>query len=476
MGCQTSVRDATMVAVEDFVIERGPEAHATIARLRDLSYVFQGEGFSVSTGLDAPTACVISESGTLVDMLNEEDVDETDWRRSTTVRRFASVAARDRYLVEQPWQADARRRAPKEDGTRQTRENGAIDLRLYAGLSNSEVTVRAGVKDDEGGADVTVRLPDRPERDRRVGFALDEWARLEEELRLLNTRRWGEYPAGATDGLMWSLKQTSFGATTLASGCNSYPPDGLGVDPTPEFVRMLLAVERLLGREVWPGFDVRTALEYIPDERDRIEHLLLHGLRSSAAKLELDGGDPRKIRETAFEQALFPHLAELGDARRQINIKGVLRGWPGVGDLDIELGGKTAPTWVELKWAKQAGTLFNCLWDAGKLAQALREGRARYGYLVAGAPVAEWQKATPYSKLLLGVSCHHDATLVTEYLKPWSDWLRENPNTFPIEMPTPVMTLPIGRVALDSAGEPWQIHVARVEAPGTTTYSPRDFI
>ncbi len=172
----------------------------------------------------------------------------------------------------------------------------------------------------------------------------------------------------------------------------------------------------------------------------------------------------------------MPHLVELGPAGRQINVKGRLKGWPGAGALDIEIGGPSSPTWIELKWAKQAGTLFNCLWDAGKLAQAIREGQASYGYLVAGAPGAEWEKTTPYRELF-SVSCHRDQELVTEHVKEWRRWWRENQNTFPIEMPAPVITVPVGRVAFDSAtGQPWQIKVARVEVPGAATYSPRDLV
>ncbi len=183
--------------------ERGPEARATIARLRERHNVFQGEGFSVSTGLDGPTACVVADGGTLVDMLEEGDVCESDWRRSTAVLRFATVAARDRYLLEQPWQAEVQRRgwAVRDEGTtRQKSESGAIDLRLYAGMSSSEVTVRANVKEGVGSAHLTISLRDGAELERRAGFPLYEWARFQEELRLLDASRWNQYAANAMDG------------------------------------------------------------------------------------------------------------------------------------------------------------------------------------------------------------------------------------------------------------------------------------
>ena len=465
--------------MQAFVVEQGPEAHATIARLRERKAVFQGEGFSISAGLDGPTACAVSEGGTLVGMLDDEEVDERDWRRSTTVRRFATVAARDRYLAEQPWQSEARRRgwAAKDEGTGDASRSGGVELRLNAALADSEAIVHADIKDGKGEAIITLRSGNGAQVKRRVGFGPDEWARFEEELRLLEVSRWGEYPANATDGLSWSFMHASRGTPTHARGCNSYPPDGLAIDPTPEFVRMLLAVERLVGVQVWPGSGTRAAVDHIPEKRDRIEHLLLRALRAWAAGFELDSGDPQKIRESAFERALVPYLAELTPTQRQINIKGVLNGWPGVGALDIQLYEDTsAPIWVELKWAKRAGTLFNCLWDAAKLAQALREGSASQGYLVAGAPVAEWGKVTPYRELFR-VCCHSDERLVTNHIRDWSGWWQENQETFPLEIPTPIMTLPVGRATFESArGDPWEIRVARVEAPGSDFYLPQAYV
>ncbi len=69
-----------------------------------------------------------------------------------------------------------------------------------------------------------------------------------------------------------------------------------------------------------------------------------------------------------------------------------LRGWPGVGPVDMTL---RVPGWqpflVELKWG--AGSLYNCAWDALKLATALAEGvTVATADLIAGAPQASWEK------------------------------------------------------------------------------------
>lgn len=52
---------------------------------------------------------------------------------------------------------------------------------------------------------------------------------------------------------------------------------------SPEFKRLLLVIGRLLGFDVWPGIDPVDALAAIPDERDRVEHLLRAAIRAWAA-------------------------------------------------------------------------------------------------------------------------------------------------------------------------------------------------
>ena len=375
----------------------------------------------MSAGMDGPTYCVVADSGTAVDLLAEDDASEADWRNAFRVHRFLTLAERERFISAQPWHAWAAERGrPGGDDGRElpVQVQGAIDLQLRAGLSNSEVSVQIGIGEKGNAGRYLVRLGELEPKDtvelrgsRRL--ERDEAARYIAELRLLGVSRWTQYPLGAVDGLSWSLTQRMSGPPKRSSGINAYPTHG-DRDPSPEFVRLLLATERLLGRELWPGFDVRGALDSIPDERDRVEHLLLHGLRGWASAFERSDGDPMATTEVAFEKTLVLHLAELVGARRQINVKEQMTGWPGVGSLDIELAETDPQTWVELKWAKAAGTLFNCLWDVGKLAQAICEGRAAYGYLVAGAPVAEWRKDTPYRRLF-GVSCHLDGALVTQY-------------------------------------------------------------
>jgi hypothetical protein len=150
-----------------------------------------------------------------------------------------------------------------------------------------------------------------------------------------------------------------------------------------------------------------------------------------------------------------------------------LGGWPGVGSLDIEISSASGPVWAELKWAKTADYLFNCLWDAAKLARAVRDGVASAGYLVAGAPVSEWAKGSAYS-ILFDFSAYPGDSIVTsnpKFENCWRGWRKENTGTYPEQLAAPIFTWPEGEVEMrpDEGGEPWSIRVARVTAPGDET-------
>jgi hypothetical protein len=140
--------------------------------------------------------------------------------------------------------------------------------------------------------------------------------------------------------------------------------------------------------------------------------------------------------------------------------------------LEIQTDGP--PAWVELKWAKQVGTLHNCLWDAAKLACAVRDGVASVGYLVAGAPAEEWAKQSPYTRLF-GFSSHSGDSIAADYEPSFRGWLAENENTYPKILATPVCTAPVGEVdQVDAGGTSWVVRVARVFSHGSQTFeAPR---
>jgi hypothetical protein len=462
---------------ERVMFEQGPEAAAALARMTEREIVFRGEGGHVEVGTDGPTFCVALRTGTLLSMLGDEDVSEADRRRSLSVRRFVTRAERDAYIDAQPWRdsASGRRRLVRTPEPTPRHSPSRFELSLYAGLSNSDV--RAVVENDgqRQFAVCTIQIAERPPIGADVTLSSSEWARFDEELRLLAISDWHEYGTNALDGLMWSL--VCDGARkTAAGGCNAYPPDGT-IEITPQFTRCLLATERVFGRELWPGFPIAEALRDIPDDRDRVEHAILSATRTWAADQQVAGVDPRRLNENDVERALTPYLDALVPARKQRHIKGLLNDWPGVGRLDIEIDSPTAPAWLELKWAKSASTLHNCLWDAAKLAVAQREGRASHGYLLAGAPDLAWNDARGPTHLF-HISAHHGASLVDEHLTWWKGWFDENANSYPLRLPTPIVTVPVGRVFMRGsdnavAGEAWTLRLARVHAPGQDAFLPQ---
>lgn len=198
----------------------------------------------------------------------------------------------------------------------------------------------------------------------------------------------------------------------------------------------------------------------------------LHEMSMSSTPLE-------KLQERDLENGLAEKLRETHGARKQVNLKqtadkaAAIRGWPGVGGLDLELQVSDGTAWAELKWAKSADYLYNCLWDAAKLATAVREGAADTGYLVAGAPASAWMRQIDYAKVFDFSGFENGS--ITNYNKRfascWDGWRRENANTYPIEIADPVCTWPEGQVSSPNpnGSEPWIIRVARVTSPGSET-------
>lgn len=461
------------------LIERGPEAEATRARLRDEIRLYQGEGVDVTAGRDGPTYCIYSDTGTLLDLLGDEPElaegsPEISLRGGSVIQRFSTEAEQAAALSNARWQEDVRRRGwtITSDDVSQAHLDGDFRFELDAGLSATRMAVHARSSDGNAIVELFFATEAEPERCYTTEPGIDEWARFAAELRLLGIQQWGRYLAKAVDGLSWSLHYESLLSATVAGGANAYPPGGDGPDPTPQFVRLLLAMERLCGRMVWPVFDARHSLDHIPDDRDRIEHLLLSATRAWAHALESDQRDPSSIDEKGLEKGLLQHIQAL-DPRvdSQSPLRGGMADWPNVGPVDLRLARPGGDIWVELKWPKnRPNELHNCVFDAAKLAHAKRQGILRNGYLLAGMPTDGWTKAA--ASRLFEVSAHLESTLIGDYRQWWNDpgWQR----VYPDRLPKPVITVPVGRVAFNApSGAPWEVRIARVEAPGKATYDTR---
>lgn len=162
------------------------------------------------------------------------------------------------------------------------------------------------------------------------------------------------------------------GPPVQAGGAGAYPPAG-DDEVTPEFARMGLAAERLIERAIWGGFRSAKDLKTIPDERDRVEHLLLAALRAWGAEIEEAGTDPAALKEADLGRGLAEPLSKLTTCRPQAAVNGRMADWPRVGAVDIELDRPS--TWVELKWVETANDLHNCLWEPARWRRRNARGR-----------------------------------------------------------------------------------------------------
>jgi hypothetical protein len=174
------------------------------------------------------------------------------------------------------------------------------------------------------------------------------------------------------------------------------------------------------------------------------------------------------LQESDFQKALLGRLKETLSVEPEVDVRGKedqdgrIPGWnPGWVDLIAE--SDEGDAWIELKWAKDYSTLSNCLWDAAKLAGAVRSESAAVGYLVAGAPASEWEGSHPYGRLFTFQEWD-GSSLVDAHPASWRRWHRENVNTFPRQIADVVQILPIGFVR--GGPDDWEIRMARVTAPG----------
>lgn len=149
---------------------------------------------------------------------------------------------------------------------------------------------------------------------------------------------------------------------------------------------------------------------------------------------------------------------ELDEAERKVN----LAGWPGVGGVDIAATTEGDEIiLIELKWG--AGTLYNCAWDAPKLATALREGEGSRAFLVAGAPLADWHSPSPGAGLL-GSAEWDSAALVDRHAAAFAKW-RGDVATRPREIPDRFATKWVAEARLVVEGQEWAVRCAEVAVP-----------
>lgn len=174
---------------------------------------------------------------------------------------------------------------------------------------------------------------------------------------------------------------------------------------------------------------------------------------------------PESLKEPITERVLKRCLrtslesAGLRPVPSEFSIR--LVGWPGVGGVDVAIGpADELPTVVELKWG--SGTLYNCAWDALKLALALREAVVARAFIVAGAPVDDWSGPTLGSELFATRGWDTEAFL-SDHAASFAKW-RRDVKTRPVRVPDAFETGYLTTVRLTVEGAPCEIRCGEVRA------------
>ena len=139
-------------------------------------------------------------------------------------------------------------------------------------------------------------------------------------------------------------------------------------------------------------------------------------------------------------------------------------GWVGLGLVDLVFRRPDRlPTFLELKCGAGKHTLSACVWDAVKLAAGLLAGNAEAGYLLAGAPLAQWQKPILGAQLFDSRAWWTSSNEIRGAYSMWW-WKWQNEPNIPGRVAATFHTKKLGSFPFQIAGAPWELRLARIEA------------
>jgi hypothetical protein len=184
-------------------------------------------------------------------------------------------------------------------------------------------------------------------------------------------------------------------------------------------------------------------------------------LRETAAALERQGSRPiERDLERELVAALSAHATGFQvSAQHPITMDG----WRQARPVDVAITIPDAPPiLIELKCGK--GTLYNCAWDAVKLALALAEGKTRrFAYLIAAAPASDWQGEVEGSEIFTLGEDWRAEEFLERYAKHFDFWRVDVPTTGPRRLPERFHTFEFEEIeTFEVEGQPWEIHTGAV--------------
>lgn len=185
---------------------------------------------------------------------------------------------------------------------------------------------------------------------------------------------------------------------------------------------------------------------------------LVAALPMVARTLEVRSGAPReRDLKDAVQLALDGRLTGLTVEPTELKVD--LEGWPNVGTVDLAVAVPDGlPVLVELKWG--AGTLYNCAWDATKLALAVGERSASLALMVAGAPASDWSSGALGSELF-AESAWNIAAFMERHASGFAKWRREVA-TRPTRLPSAFRSHLRASQVLQIYDQPWEIRMAEI--------------
>lgn len=135
--------------------------------------------------------------------------------------------------------------------------------------------------------------------------------------------------------------------------------------------------------------------------------------------------------------------------------------WPRLGNVDITMGpADQTPVLIELKCGAGTDAAGECVWDATKLAFALQCGSASEAYLLAGAPVADWER--PIRGAEFFSAADHDLALLRVLYGDWWRHWENHEDPQPTELPCAFRTDPVHKTQLTVGGTSWELRLAAV--------------
>lgn len=239
-----------------------------------------------------------------------------------------------------------------------------------------------------------------------------------------------------------------------------------------QWVTDVIEMRRQAGRspedanaQTWPGRFDAMLIELLDETARRVER---HAAKAQKKRInERDDLHPCCL---AVARTRAPRWTSPATVSSQLAIE--FEAWPRLGNVDLALSwpGKR-PVLLELKCGNGIDALGECVWDAAKLAFAMQCDKGSAMFLLAGAPVADWERPVRGAEFF--ADGPHDAALLRVlYGDWWREWEKRG-DPQPAELPQSWWTEHVHTSSLAVNHIEWQLRLVRVFPYGGRIAWPR---